>query len=162
VAPPAGGEGSPYVSQQFGYSIAFGDPWQLVSPPEIAATYDSVSLSDGSSRVDFVALAEALTPSQCMDRIYQNVILQGVQGLLLVVPHAGDEASTSTDKEAVEVWDFSFVDNGQQFDNTFYARCLVLEPGKSVLIITQEAPHSTYPSEAALREELLQGLTLPQ
>jgi hypothetical protein len=98
-----------------------------------------------------------------MDRIYDQVILHGVDGLVLVGPHVGGEPTVSTPQEAVEVWDFSFTaDNGQRYDNTFYARCVTLEPGQSVLIITQESPQSAYPAEAAARGALLQGLTLPQ
>jgi hypothetical protein len=155
--------GSPYVSQLFGYSIAYVDPWQIVAGPDVSDSVDYIQLSDGASNVDFVGLAEDLTPSACMDRIYDQVILHGIQGLVLVAPHVGGEPIVSTPQEAVEVWDFSFVaDNGQRYDNTFYAHCTILEPGQSVLLITQESPQAAYPAEAAAREELLQGLTLPQ
>ena len=163
VGPPTSAAGSPYVSQLFGYSIAFTDPWQIVAGPDVSDSVDYIQLSDGASNVDFVGLAEGLTPSACMDRIYDQVILHGIEGLVLVGPHVGGEPTVSTPQEAVEVWDFSFIaDNGQRYDNTFYARCIVLEPGQSVLLITQESPQTAYPAEAALREELFQGLTLPQ
>jgi hypothetical protein len=163
VAPPTNASGSPYESQLFGYSIAFAQPWQIVAGPDVSDSVDYIQLSDGASNVDLVGVAEGLTPSACMDRIYDQVILHGVEGLVLVGPHAGGEAIVSTPQEAVEVWDFSFIaDNGQRYDNTFYARCVTLEPGQSILIITQESPQSAYPAEAAAREELLQGLTLPE
>jgi len=163
VGPQTNASGSPYVSQLFGYSIAFAAPWQIVAGPDVTDTVDYIQLSDGASNVDFVGMAEGLTPSACMDRIYDQVILHGVEGLILVAPHVGGEAIVSTPQEAVEVWDFSFTaDNGQRYDNTFYARCVVLDPGQSTLIITQESPQSAYPAEATAREELVQGLTLPQ
>lgn len=163
VGSSTGAAGSPYVSELFGYSIAFNDPWQIVAGPEVTNTVDYIQLSDGVSNVDIVGLAEGLTPAACMDRIYDRVILHGIDGLVLVGPHAGDEATVNTPQEAIEVWDFSFIaDNGQRYDNTFYARCLVLQQDQSALLITQESPQSIYPTEAARREVLLQGLTLPQ
>jgi hypothetical protein len=155
--------GSPYVSEQFGYSIGFSAPWQLVSGPDVTDSTDFIELSDGASNVDFLGIAGDLTPSACMDTVYDRVILHGVEGLVLVSPHVGAEPTVSTPQEAVEVWDFSFVaGNGQRNDNTFYARCIVLVPGQSVLLITQETSQDAYPTEAALREELLQSLLLPQ
>lgn len=163
VGPPTNASGSPYVSELFGYAIAFAEPWQIVAGPEVSDSIDYIQLSDGASNVDLVGLAEGLTPSACMDRIYDQIILHGIDGLVLVSPHVGGEPAVSTPQEAVEVWDFSFIaDNGQRYDNTFYARCLALEPDQSVLIITQESSQSVYPTEAAAREELLQGLSLPQ
>jgi hypothetical protein len=159
---PTGGQGSPYVSEQFGYAIAFAAPWQIVYGPQVDATNDYIVLADGTSFVDFLGLVQPLTAPQCMDRLYNDFILN-IPGLTLVVPHTVSEATVSTPQEAVEVWDVSYVDeNRQRVDKTYYARCIVLQPGQSVLLTTQLAPRGDYTAEAALREELYQGLTLPQ
>ena len=55
--------GSPYTSEQFGYTIAFDPPWQVVYGPEVDATSDYIVLSNGTSFVDFLGLAEDWTAS---------------------------------------------------------------------------------------------------
>ena len=44
---------------------------------------------------------------------------------------------------------------------TFYANCLVLQPGQAVFLTTHEAPQDEYAAQADLREQLYSNLSLP-
>jgi hypothetical protein len=161
--PSVGGQDSPYTSEQFGYSVAFDPTWSVVYGPSVDATSDYIVLSNGTSYVDFLGLDEGLTAPECMDRLYEQVVLTR-PGLRLVVAHEGRDsgATISTPQQAVEVWDITYIDqSGQSVAATYYANCLVLQPGQSVLLTTHEAPLDTYPAQAALREQLYSGVSLP-
>jgi hypothetical protein len=56
---------SPYTSELFGYAIAFDPSWQVVHGPEVDATSDYIVLSNGTSFVDFLGLAEDWTAPTC-------------------------------------------------------------------------------------------------
>jgi hypothetical protein len=162
--PTAGaGQGSPYVSEQFGYTVAFDAPWQMVLGPEVDATSDYIVLSNGTSFVDFLGLAAELSAPACMDRLYEEVVLTR-PGLRLVVPHAGSDSGAimSTPEQAIEVWDITYLDeSGESVPVTFYANCTVLQDGQSVLLTTHESPRDEYAAQAAMREELYAGVSLP-
>jgi len=160
---PVDGQGAPYTSEQFGYTVTIDPPWQVVYGPEVDATSDYIVLSNGTSFVDFLGLATDWTAPVCMDRLYEQVVLAR-PGLRSVVPHAGHDsgATISTPEQAIEVWDITYIDqSGQSVAVTYYANCLVLQPGQSVLLTTHEAPLDSYPAQAALREQLYSGVSLP-
>jgi hypothetical protein len=162
---PVTGEaaGSPYTSEQFGYTIAFDPPWQVVYGPEVDATSDYIVLSNGTSFVDFLGLAQDWTAPTCMDRVYEQVVLTR-PGLHSVVPHVGrdSDAAISTPEQAIEIWDITYLDEaGQSVASTYYANCLVLQPGQAVLLTTHEAPRDDYAAQAELREQLYSGVSLP-
>jgi hypothetical protein len=163
---PIAGEapGSPYTSEQFGYTIAFDPPWQVVLGPEVDATSDYIVLSNGTSFVDFLGLAEDWTAPTCMDQVYEQIVLTR-PGLHSVVPHVGRDsgATMSTPEQAIEVWDIKYTNQaGQPVAVTFYANCLVLQPGQAVFLTTHEAPQDEYAAQAELREQLYSGVSLPQ
>jgi hypothetical protein len=156
---------SPYVSEQFGYAVAFDPPWQVVLGPEVDATSDYIVLSNGTSFVDFLGFAAELSAPACMDRLYDEVVLTR-PGLRLVVPHAGSDrgAMISTPEQTIEVWDITYLDEaGESVPVTFYANCTVLQvqDGQSVLLTTHESPRDEYAAQAALREQLYAGVSLP-
>jgi hypothetical protein len=165
VGTPTTGKGqdSPYRSEQFGYAIAFDPPWQVVYGPEVDAASDYIVLSNGTSFVDFWGLAEDLTAPECMQRLYEQYVLAR-PGVRSVVPHVGSDSGgmISTPEQAIEAWDITYVDEaGQRVEVTYYASCLVLQPGQALLVMTHEALLDEYPVQAALREQLYIGVTVP-
>ena len=150
-----------YPSEEFGYSVEFEDPWTVAST-DVQPGLDVLVLDSGGSVLDFIGARRPWTAPQCIDQLY-DTWLRGRPNLRSVTPHTGIDAGAylRTEAEAVEVWDVTFADGaGGVLEETIYARCLVLEPG-AVLLTTQEAPRATYPVEAALREAVYDGLTLP-
>ncbi len=159
--PSAAAGESPYVSERFGFAVAFGPPWEVASD-ESTTDLDYLLLDSGVSVVDFIGAARDWTAPQCIDQLYDNW-LRGRPNLRSVVPHAGVDTGNMmrTDREAIEAWDVSFSDGpGQVREETIYARCLVLEPGV-ILLTTHESPRDAYPVQAALREALYAGVALP-
>lgn len=158
---PATTEGQSFTSAQFGFTVLYGPPWQVASA-ESTPGLDYLLLDSGTSVVDFIGAEREWTAPQCIDQLYDNW-LRGRPGLRSVVPHAGIDAGITmrTEARAIEVWDVSFSDGpGQVREETIYAQCLVLEPGV-ILLTTQESPRDAYPEQAALREALYAGVTLP-
>ena len=85
-------------------------------------------------------------------------------GLHSVVPHVGRDsgAAISTPEQAIEAWDITYINEaGQPVAVTFYANCLVLQPGQAVFLTTHEAPRDEYAAQAELREQLYSGVSLP-
>jgi hypothetical protein len=159
---PGKEEGAVYTSEQFGYAIAYGSPWQVSKGPEVDATSDYIQFSNGTSLIDFLGLAADMTAPVCMDRLYDSI--RQLPGLHSIVsrPSTNTETLTTTPERAIEAWDVSFRDEaGQVTESTVYAQCLVLQPGKSVLVTTHEAPRDQYAAEATLREAFFAGVTLP-
>jgi hypothetical protein len=152
--------GSPHVSQEFGYSIAFDPSWSIFSGPSVEPGRDYLMLSNGTSFVDFFGSAIARTPVECMDGLYQFYI--GLENLRSLVARAGTDTEplVSTPERAVEVWDLMFADEtGATNEVTVYAECRVLEPGQSYFFTTHEAPRDQYEAQALLREQLYAGLS---
>lgn len=154
---------SAYVSEQFGYAVDWEPPWQLVAPPSVNEGNDYLALTNGPSYLDFFGAATDWTAPECIDALYEEWLLQR-PGLRLVTPHTGVDADLylRTDERAIEVWDVSLTDDaGRTQQLTTYAQCLVLDPGRSVLLTTHEAPRDAYPTEAARREEVYGNVRLP-
>jgi hypothetical protein len=51
--------------------------------------------------------------------------------------------------------------DGSTGSQAYFVRCIVLEPGASVLVIRQYCATELYPLAAVLRDTLLTGLELP-
>jgi hypothetical protein len=153
---------SPYVSEQFGYQIAFGAPWQIAFGPQTNDTSDYIAFSNGVSVVDFLGVREGLSAPECMDTWY--AYYRSRDGLRSIVsrPDNAPDALRNSPTQAIEAWDLDYVDSANQLRQVMiYAVCQVLEPGVSYLLSTQESPRDQYPQQAALRDELYRSLTLP-
>jgi hypothetical protein len=162
ATPAAAAVTSPYVSQQFGYRIAFDPPWTVIYGPVVDDVSDYIMLGNGTSAVDFLGVRGNLTAPQCMDRLYD--FYRGREGFRSIVsrPNNAPDALMSSPTQAIEAWDVTYVDaqNGPT-ELTVYAVCRVLVPGEAYLMTTHESPRDQYAAQAVLRDQLYRGLTLP-
>jgi hypothetical protein len=159
--------GTTYTSELFGYSITYDDPWEVSSGPDVREegdlSADYIQLFNGVSTVDFLGVNVGINARQCLEQsisfIEENPAVEQIEPR---VDDNGDPIAGGSAADAFAAWEVSFTNQiGELVTHTLYYRCIVLRPGQSFLVTSQETDSELYEEQAAERETLYEGLTLP-
>jgi S1-C subfamily serine protease len=156
-----------YTSPTYGFTLSY-DPsvWAVAYGPESDGVYDLFGLQTSFTEVLFGGLPYEGDAHACVTELIQ--LTAGEPDVVAAEPlvdangvqvEGGDEndafaASILTRSEDDE-------DASARRNQAYYVRCIVLEPGVSMLGIQQWSAAAIYEGAARQREELLTGLVLP-
>jgi len=153
-----------YTSENFGYTIGYGQIWQE-SENSSTANRDRFVLFNGSSYITFTgAAAYNGDPQACVDAFVSQLTADpNVSNLRLSVDEDGNPAQGGTDATgAYAIYDHDYTFPNRVEPYTLFVGCVPLVPDEAVLAIVQNVPTADYNEQVELREALLRGLTLAQ
>jgi hypothetical protein len=160
--------GNTYTSPTYDYSLTWDNAGWWVRYEYSANGYDLLQLSNGTSNVDLEAyLGFRGDPAACLD--YEMDQARAVEGRSLFAPVSdgnGTPLAGQDPTRAHAAYKYTYTsEDGQSEDRIIRLECRTLEPGESVLVVTQvirAALPDSYDNEAPVLEELLDELTLPE
>ncbi|HKG26304.1 MAG TPA: PQQ-binding-like beta-propeller repeat protein, partial [Thermomicrobiales bacterium] len=152
-----------YTSATWGYSVTWDENVWFVIAQDDAEQQADLLLSNGTSFVRFAGDDTVPAAPLCVPFFERGI--NNVPDVTNVQPVLGPDGSPirSTDPDrAFVALSFTVTTQGQTVDVAEYFECRPLVPNQSVLIIDHIViPPDGYETEAALREELLTGVTIP-
>lgn len=158
-ATPAGG--AVYTSATYGYTVAYGEHWNISDQSSDGGT-DYVRLTDGVSTVDFTGYETDFTPQQCLDDefgYYRSA--EGYSDAALAQDREGTDLTGPLGDGVFGVYTFTFTDqDGNATDYVAYVECRPLEAGVSLLKIVQFVVYEQYNDEIEARKALLAGVSI--
>ena len=160
-----GGDLETISSPSFDFSLSY-DPeiWNVANELETSPEgIETFALEAGFTTVYFSAIPSQVDAQQCVD-----VLSNGETGSDNVIDSEpledenGEVIQGGNSNDAFAAYRLTrTADDGSEIVQAFYARCIVMVPGQSILAITQYCADVLYILAAELRESLLEGLELP-
>ena len=153
-----------YVSPTYGYTLSY-DPsvWTVGYDAETDGAYDFLGVQTSFTEILFGGFPYAGDAQACVTELIQLTAggpdVASAQPLV-TTDGASVEGGNAGDAFAASVLTRSEED-GATRNQAYYVRCIVLEPGVSMLGIQQWSAGAIYEVAARQREELLAGLTAP-
>ncbi len=156
-----------YVSPTYGFTLSY-DPsvWTVGHGPETDGTYDFFGLQTSFTEVLFGGFLYKGDARACVKELIQ--LTAGEPDVVKAEPLVDANGVAVEGGDANDAFAASVLtrsedgdDASSQRNQAYYARCIVLEPGASILGIQQWSAGAIYEGAARQREELLAGLVLP-
>ncbi len=162
ATPVVGVIGSNYVSPTFGYSLSWDETWSVVSDSSVNGE-DSVQLTNQTSNVYIQGFGNYPDDAiVCLDGLAAR--LPTTQGFSEVEPRLtvdGKPILSGDASRRMGVYDFTYTTESASRRYTEYLECRVIEPGWSVMVVTQIVLADAYPSQIEPLRQLLDGIVMP-
>ncbi len=160
----AAGDGL-YESPAYGFALSY-DPalWIVGQTPVSDGHYDFFGVQTSFTEVLFGGIPYAGDAQGCVSDLIQ--LTAGEPDVVAAEPLVADDGAPVAGGDASDAFAGSLLTRLDEQTDTrrnqaYYVRCIVLEPGVSVLGIQQWSGGAIYGEAARQREQLLAGLILP-
>jgi hypothetical protein len=160
--PVTGVVGTTYLSPTFGYSISWDETWSAVAESSTNGE-DSVQLTNGTSNVYIQGFGNYSDNAiQCLDSLAERLPqTQGFSEVEARLSADGKPILAGDDKRRFGVYDFTYTTDSGSSRYSEYLECRIIEPGWSVMVITQIVLADSYPSEIEPMRLLLDRIVMP-
>jgi hypothetical protein len=153
------------TSPSFNFSLSYDDEvWNVANELETSPEgIETFALEAGFTTVYFSAIPSQVDAQQCVDVLANGQTgSENVTGSEPLEDENGEVIQGGNSNDAFAAYRLMrTADDGSEVAQAFYARCIVMVPGQSILAITQYSADVLYVLAEALRESLLEGLELP-